>query len=181
MTLRGSVQELPAAGGSSSLLAQTKKTGELQLRAGDQVGALGLADGHVVTAVFAEEEPLLALNAIFALGDAEFEFTPWDDAPPANLDGKLDELLRKADEAKKARDEALRKAEEERLAAIKKAEEEAEAARKKAEEEREAERKRMEEIARSSRATTCPSASPSALSIRVRSRSRRSAGVSSSR
>ena len=145
MTLRGSVQDFPLRS-VLEMLAQTKKTGELQLRAGDQVGALGLADGRVVTAVFAEEEPLLALGAIFALEGAEFEFTPWDDAPPANLEGKLDELLRKADEAKKARDEALRKAEEERLAAIKKADEEAQAARKKAEEEREAERKRMEEI-----------------------------------
>ena len=145
MTLRGSVHDFPLRS-VLEMLAQTKKTGELQLRAGDQVGALGLADGRVVTAVFGEEEPLLALNAIFALEGAEFEFTPWDDAPPANLEGKLDELLHKANEAKKARDEALRKAEEERLAAIKKAEEEAEAARKKAEEEREAERKRMEEI-----------------------------------
>jgi hypothetical protein len=145
VTLRGSVQDFPLRS-VLELLAQTKKTGELQLRAGGQVGALGLADGRVVTAVFGEEEPLLALNAIFALEGAEFEFTPWDDAPPANLEGKLDELLRRADEAKKARDEALRKAEEERQAAIKKAEEEAEAARKKAEEEREAERKRMEEI-----------------------------------
>ena len=145
MTLRGSVHDFPLRS-VLEMLAQTKKTGELQLRAGDQVGALGLADGRVVTAVFGEEEPLLALNAIFALEGAEFEFTPWDDAPPANLEGKLDELLRKADEAKKARDEALRKAEEERLAAIKKADEEAQAARKKAEEEREAERKRMEEI-----------------------------------
>ncbi|HEY6204019.1 MAG TPA: DUF4388 domain-containing protein [Candidatus Limnocylindria bacterium] len=145
MTLRGSVQDFPLRS-VLEMLAQTKKTGELQLRAGDQVGALGIADGRVVTAVLGEEEPLLALGAIFALEGAEFEFTPWDDAPPANLEGKLDELLRKADEAKKQREEARRKAEEERQAAIKKAEEEAEAARRKAEEEREAERKRMEEI-----------------------------------
>ena len=145
MTLRGSVQDFPLRS-VLEMLAQTKKTGELQLRAGDQVGALGLADGRVVTAVLGEEEPLLALGAIFALEGADFEFTPWDDAPPANLEGKLDELLRKADEAKRAREEALRKAEEERQAAIRKAEEEAEAARRKAEAEREAERKRMEEI-----------------------------------
>jgi len=145
VTLRGSIQDFPLRS-VLELLAQTKKTGELQLRAGDHVGALGLADGRVVTAVLGEEDPLLALNAIFSLEGAEFEFTPWDDAPPANLEGELDELRRKAGEARKARDEALRKAEEERLAAIKKAEEEAEAARKKAEEEREAERKRMEEI-----------------------------------
>ena len=134
MTLRGSVQDFPLRA-VLDLLGQTKKTGELQLRADDRVGALGIAGGRVVTAVFAEEEPLLALGAIFALEGAEFEFTPWDDAPPSNLEGTLDELLRKADQAKKQAEEARRKAEAER-----------EAARKKAEEEREAERKRLEEL-----------------------------------
>ncbi len=134
MTLRGSIQDFPLRS-VLALLAQTKKTGELQVRAGDRVGALGIADGRVVTAVLDEEEPLLALGAIFGLEGAEFEFTPWDDAPPANLDGTLDQLLRKADEAKQQAEEARRKAEEER-----------EAARKKAEEERELERKRLEEI-----------------------------------
>jgi hypothetical protein len=145
VTLRGSIQDFPLRS-VLDLLAQTNKTGELQLRAGEQVGALGLAGGRVVTAVFGEEEPLFALGAIFALDGAEFEFTPWDDAPPANLEGKLDDLLRQADEAKRKREEARLKAEAERQAALKKAEEEREAARKKAEEEREAERKRMAEI-----------------------------------
>ena len=134
MTLRGSIQDFPLRS-VLELLAQTKKTCELQVHSGDRVGALGIADGRVVTAVLDEEEPLLALGAIFALDGADFEFTPWDDAPPANLDGTLDELLRKADEAKQRAEEARRKAEEER-----------EAARKKAEEEREAERKRLGEI-----------------------------------
>jgi len=134
MTLRGSLQDFPLRA-VLDLLAKTKKTGELQVRLDDRVGALGVAGGKVVTAVFAEEEPLLALGQIFALEGAAFEFTPWDDAPPANLEGALDELLRKADEAKKAREEALRREEEAR-----------EAARKKAEEEREAERKRIEAI-----------------------------------
>ena len=145
MTLRGNVQDFPLRS-VLEMLAQTKKTGELQLREGDQVGALGIADGRVVTAVLGEEEPLLALGAIFALEGAEFEFTPWDDAPPANLEGKLDDLLRKAEEAKKQAEEARARAEAERQAALKKAEEEREAARKKADEEREAERKRIEEI-----------------------------------
>jgi hypothetical protein len=135
MTLRGNVQDFPLRS-VVDLLGQTKKTGELQVRAGDTVGALGIAGGRVVTAVFGEEEPLIALGAIFAIDGAEFEFTPWDDAPPANLDaGTLDELLGKAAEAKKRAEEARRKAEEER-----------EAARKKAEEEAEAERKRIEEL-----------------------------------
>ncbi len=134
MTLRGSIQDFPLRS-VLELLAQTKKTGELQVRTSDHVGALGIADGRVVTAVFGEEEPLLALGAIFGLEGAEFEFTPWDDAPLANLDGTLDQLLRKADEAKQQAEETRRKAEEER-----------EVARKKEEEEREAERKRLEEI-----------------------------------
>src|SRR5688572_31834928 len=135
MTLRGNVQDFPLRS-VLDLLGQTKKTGELQVRAGDSVGALGVAGGRVVTAVFGEEEPLLALRAIFAIEGAEFEFTPWDDAPPANLDaGTLDDLLQKAEEAKKQADEARRKAEEER-----------EAARKKAEEEAEAERRRIAEL-----------------------------------
>lgn len=145
MTLRGNINDFPLRS-VLELLAQTKKTGELQVRAGDSAGALGIAGGRVVTAVFGEEEPLLALDAIFALDGAEFEFTPWDDAPPTNLDGTLDKLLREAAEAKKQADEARRKAEEEREAARQKEEEEREAARLKAEEEREAERKRMEEI-----------------------------------
>jgi len=134
MTLRGNVQDFPLRS-VVDLLGQTKKTGELQVRLGDSVGALGIADGRVVTAVFGEEEPLLALGAIFALEGAEFEFTPWDDAPPANLDGTLSELLKQADEAKKRAEEARRKAEEER-----------EAARKKAEDEAEAERQRIAEL-----------------------------------
>ncbi len=135
MTLRGNVQDFPLRS-VLELLGQTKKTGELQIRAGDRLGALGIAAGRVVTAVLDEKEPLLALGAIFALEGAEFEFTPWDDAPPANLEGKnLDDLLHQAEEAKQRAEEARRKAEED-----------AEAARKKAEEEREAERKRLEEI-----------------------------------
>ena len=135
MTLRGNVQDFPLKS-VVELLSQTKKTGELQVRLGDSVGALGIAGGRVVTAVFGEEEPLIALGSIFAIAGAEFEFTPWDDAPPANLDdGTLDELLGKAAEAKRQAEEARRKAEEER-----------EAARKKAEAEAEAERQRIAEL-----------------------------------
>src|SRR6266508_6023846 len=107
MTLRGSLQDFPLRA-VLDLLAKTKKTGELQVRLDERIGALGVAGGKVVTAVFAEEEPLLALGGIFALEGAEFEFTPWDDAPPANLEGTLDELLRKADDAKKQAEEARR-------------------------------------------------------------------------
>jgi hypothetical protein len=145
VTLRGNVRDFPLRA-VVELLAQTKKTGELQVRTGDSAGALGIADGRIVAAVFGEEEPLLAFGAIFALEGADFEFTPWDDAPPTNVEGTLDELVRKADKAKKQAEEARRKAEEEAEAARRKAEEEAEAARKKAEEEAEAERQRVAEL-----------------------------------
>lgn len=129
MTLRGSTQDFPLRA-VLDLLAKTKKTGELQLRADDRAGALGIDDGRVVTAVLGEEEPLIALGAIFALDAAEFEFTPWDEAPPANLDGKsLDDLLRQAEEAKRLAEEKRRREEEEREAARLKAEAEAEAER----------------------------------------------------
>ena len=83
------------------LLADTKKTGELALRGGDGEGALGIAEGRVVAAVFGQEPPVPALGAIFDLTEANFEFTPWDQPPPSNLEGDLDTLLHQADEHKK--------------------------------------------------------------------------------
>ncbi|HEV8229202.1 MAG TPA: DUF4388 domain-containing protein, partial [Candidatus Limnocylindria bacterium] len=97
MTLRGSTKEFPLRT-VLGLLGDTKKTGELQVSSGDRLGALGLANGRVVTAVFGDEDPVQALGTIFGLEEADFEFTAWDDAPPANLEGELDELLRKAEE-----------------------------------------------------------------------------------
>lgn len=97
--LTGTVREFPLDA-LLRLLADTKKTGELQLRAGDRVGALGLAEGKVVTAVFGEEPPLVSLSELFSLEAADFEFTPWDEAPPKNLEGELDDLLKKAAEHK---------------------------------------------------------------------------------
>jgi len=82
------------------LLADTRKTGELVLRSGTAEGALGLADGRVVTAVCGDEAPIPALAAVLDMTDASFEFTPWDEAPPANLEGDLDTLRAKAAEHK---------------------------------------------------------------------------------
>lgn len=100
MSLSGNTRDFPLDV-LLRLLADTKKTGELALRGSDGEGALGIADGRVVAAVFGEEPPVPALGAIFDLHDASFEFTPWDDAPPANLEGDLDTLLARADEHKK--------------------------------------------------------------------------------
>ena len=97
MTLRGSTTEFPLDV-LLRLLGDTKKTGELAIRGDGGEGALGIAEGRVVTAVFGEESPIPALGAIFRIGDATFEFTPWDEAPPANLEGDLEENLRKAEE-----------------------------------------------------------------------------------
>jgi len=97
VTLRGSAGEFPLEV-VLRLLADTKKTGELSIRGKDGEGALGIAQGRVVTAVFADEQPIPALGLIFQIAEAEFEFTPWDEAPPANLDGELQDNLRKANE-----------------------------------------------------------------------------------
>lgn len=97
MTLRGNTRDFPLDV-LLRLLADTKKTGELSMRGTAGEGALGLAEGRVVTAVFGDEPPVPALGAIFDLGPADFEFTPWDEAPAPNLEGDLDDLRRKAEE-----------------------------------------------------------------------------------
>ena len=97
MTLKGTLSEFPLDA-LLRLLADTKKTGELSLRAPSGEGALGIAEGKVVTSVYGEDQPIPALGAIFGMTEAEFEFTPWPDAPPANLEGELQDNLRKAGE-----------------------------------------------------------------------------------
>lgn len=100
MSLKGNTAEFPIAV-LVHLLGEQKKTGELTLRGPKGEGALGLAQGRVVTAVFGDEAPIPALGAVFDMADADFEFTPWNDPPPANLEGELDELLRKAEDHRK--------------------------------------------------------------------------------
>ncbi len=97
MSLKGNTAEFPIAV-LIHLLGEQKKTGELTVRGPKGEGALGLAEGRVVTAVFGDEAPIPALGAVFEMSDADFEFIPWNDAPPANLEGELDELLRKAED-----------------------------------------------------------------------------------
>jgi len=102
MTLKGSTNEFPLDV-LLRLLAETKKTGELALRGQKGEGALGLSEGRVVTAMYGDEKPIPALGFIWELGDVDFEFTPWNDSPPANLEGNLDENLKRADEYAKWR------------------------------------------------------------------------------
>ncbi len=97
MTLKGTTQEFPLDV-ILRLLKESKKTGELAMRGPKGEGALGLADGRVVTAVYGSEKPIPALGAVFDLGDVDFEFVPWTEAPAANLEGELEENLKRADE-----------------------------------------------------------------------------------
>ncbi len=100
MTLRGSTSDFPLES-VIGLLAGTSKTGELQVRGDSKVGALGFASGRLVAAVMEGEGGDDALGAIFAISQAEFEFTPWESAPDANLEGgDLVALLKRAAEAR---------------------------------------------------------------------------------
>ena len=100
MTLRGSTSDFPLES-VIGLLAGTSKTGELQVRGDSKVGALGFASGRLVAAVMEGEGGENALGAIFAISQAEFEFTPWESAPEANLEGgDLVSLLKRAAEAR---------------------------------------------------------------------------------
>jgi hypothetical protein len=100
VTLRGSTSEFPLES-VIGLLAGTSKTGELQVRGDAQVGALGFASGRLVAAVMDGEGGENALGAIFAISQADFEFTAWESAPDANLEGgDLVSLLKRAAEAR---------------------------------------------------------------------------------
>jgi hypothetical protein len=99
-TLRGSTSEFPLES-VIGLLAGTSKTGELQVRSDDQVGALGFANGRLVAAVMDNEVGDNALGEIFSIHDADFEFTPWQNAPDANLEAAdLVAMLKRAADAR---------------------------------------------------------------------------------
>ena len=99
MTLQGSTKDFPLES-VVGLLAGTSKTGELQIRGADQVGALGFSNGRLVAAVCGDHGGEDALGAIFSIRDATFEFMPWTEAPEGNLEGDLDALLRRAAESR---------------------------------------------------------------------------------
>jgi len=100
VTLRGSTSDFPLES-VIGLLAGVSKTGELQVRGDGKVGALGFAGGRLVAAVMEGEGGENALGAVFAISQAEFEFTPWESAPEPNLEGgDLVSLLKRAAEAR---------------------------------------------------------------------------------
>lgn len=97
--LRGGISDFPLET-VVQLLAETKKTGRLEVRAGRDSSSLGMDDGRLVSAIAGEEEGELALGTAFTAQDGEFHFVPADDAPPANLTGTLDALLDRAAETR---------------------------------------------------------------------------------
>jgi hypothetical protein len=100
VTLRGSTSDFPLES-VIGLLAGTSKTGELQVRSGAKVGGLGFSSGRLIAAVMDGEGGENALGAIFAISEADFEFTPWESAPDANLEpGDLVSVLKRAAEAR---------------------------------------------------------------------------------
>jgi hypothetical protein len=100
VSLRGSTSEFPLES-VIGLLAGTSKTGELQVRSGVKVGALGFAGGRLVAAVMEGEVGENGLGLVFSIGEADFEFTPWETAPDANLEsGDLVAQLKRAAESR---------------------------------------------------------------------------------
>jgi hypothetical protein len=97
VSLRGSTAEFPLEV-VLRLLGESRKTGQLTIRGGSGDGSLGIAEGRVVAALFGDQAPIPALGSLFQIGDADFEFVAWSDAPAANLEGDLDDNLRKAEE-----------------------------------------------------------------------------------
>lgn len=95
MTLRGQIADFPIET-VLQLLASTGKTGQLEVRGDGQSGSLGFDGGRLVSASTGEDGGEAALGAVFTIGDGDFEFIPWSDAPAANLSGDLDQLLDRA-------------------------------------------------------------------------------------
>ena len=95
MTLRGQIADFPIET-VLQLLASTGKTGQLEVRGDGQSGSLGFDSGRLVSAATGDDIGESALGAVFTMGDGEFEFIPWKDAPAANLSGDLDQLLDRA-------------------------------------------------------------------------------------
>ena len=95
MTLRGQIADFPIET-VLQLLASTGKTGQLEVRGDGQSGSLGFDGGRLVSAATGDDGGEAALGAVFTIGEGEFEFIPWQDAPAANLSGDLDQLLDRA-------------------------------------------------------------------------------------
>lgn len=95
IVLRGATGDFPLET-ILQLLAHTRKTGRLEVRDEGEGSTLGVADGRLVSAAWAEEAGELALGAAFTAERGEFDFIPMAEAPSANLVGDLDDLLERA-------------------------------------------------------------------------------------
>ena len=98
MTLRGEIEAFPLET-VVQLIHSTSKTGQLEVRGkdgGDPGGTLGFDGGRLIAAVAGDDVGEPALGVVFAVTSGAFEFIPWNDGPPANLSGDLDQLLDKA-------------------------------------------------------------------------------------
>ncbi len=95
VVLRGGLPDFPLET-IVQLLAETKKTGRLEVRAGRELSTLWMADGRLVSARAGEEEGEIGLGAAFTAQEGEFDFVPMDEAPAATLSGPLDPLLDRA-------------------------------------------------------------------------------------
>src|SRR3990170_3535813 len=94
MSLRGAVEAIPLEA-VLQLLADTGRTGRLLVRGEERAGALGLAEGKLVSARSQEETGLGALGEIFTIDRGEFGFAPGR-VDESDLSGDLDELLDRA-------------------------------------------------------------------------------------
>ncbi|MFN2519499.1 MAG: DUF4388 domain-containing protein [Candidatus Limnocylindria bacterium] len=98
MSLRGTLEHFPLET-IVQLLASTSKTGQLEVRpdsADGLGGALGFADGRLVSASSGSDSGEDALGVVFSAERGEFEFIPWREAPSENLKGDLNSLLDRA-------------------------------------------------------------------------------------
>lgn len=103
IALRGRLPDFPLET-IVQVLAETRKTGRLELHAGRETATLGMSDGRLVSAISGEEDGELALGTAFTVQEAEFDFVPMAAAPAANLTGDLDALL---DHAASVRDDIV--------------------------------------------------------------------------
>ncbi len=99
VVLRGRLPDFPLET-IVQLLAETKKTGRLEVRAGRETSTLGMADGRLVSARSGEEEGEIGLGAAFTAREGEFDFVPMGESPEADLSGALDTLLDRAAETR---------------------------------------------------------------------------------
>lgn len=99
VTLRGTMPDFPLET-IVQLLAETAKTGLLEVRGDGEGSSLGMSEGRLVSAAWGEEHGELALGGVFTTREAEFEFVPSEEAPAADLAGDLDQLLDRAAETR---------------------------------------------------------------------------------